>query len=700
MLRRIKALLLFLIVSSSSFPQIPINGFCKLTSYEIEKNLTLISTLNFNDDFYTDLAFVERGTKNFFLLEGLPNGRFRNIPEFKLPYEVAQIAPILSPDGRVYQYGFTSRSGRLFGLINFTKTGKPSAASTYSFKSFPENISTGDVNGDNLQEVLISGRAFEGLSVLFIDGLKISESKIESKVSYSHSILIDLTSNGFPDIAAYCLNNSSLIFFHNNGIGRFNKVREIKVLNGLFSLTAFDQNLDGFADIIFSSGQSIKILFGDEISSYDKSVTLKTKYIPHKVVVGDFNKDGTIEIAYADTVSGFVSVFFSKNESGFYNEVVYSSKENVSGLLPFYSRFIDGFVFSTRNGEVFTLTVLNSILSEVNLAAGISPGAINTFDKDNNGINDICFIDEYEKTLKLILRDNAGIPSRLFSVSIYENAEKIVVNDKDPLIKTFYLFSYDKKFIEIIRYDFSNTKFTRDAIYVPGPISDLRIIPGVENDEVFTAYRKNNKLEIASLQLVDRRTHIKKSYSFNDDFISVNLVPGEFLSAFYWTKKANEYLLMSFAENRNNKIASEVFRFRDSSDVSIKSIEGDFFNSDKVSLTSFVYSEKNSYVIFHQGKENYISKNTKLINELRITNQKQLFFGELKNNGIKKLCIYIPGQKSLYVINFLREGNKLFKTKIASDVKINNFVIKNLDFNNYHLIYTDPEKGFIGIKKL
>ena len=93
-------------------------------------------------------------------------------------------------------------------------------------------------------------------------------------------------------------------------------------------------------------------------------------------------------------------------------------------------------------------------------------------------------------------------------------------------------------------------------------------------------------------------------------------------------------------------------------------------------------------------------KSEKLSDDFRITNKNQLFFGETKFNGLKKLCLYLPDKKEIKKIQFLSKGNSIVSTSLTDSVNVTSYFIKNMNTKNYHLVYTDPNENCITIKRI
>ena len=156
-----------------------------------------------------------------------------SIKEYSLPFEISQLEP-LKTKGR---YVFSSRKNRLLGLINISENETPKIISKLEFDSFPDNINVGDVNNSGIQEFLVSGSGFDGISLIYQYKEELSESKVIGGSSFCFSTLIDLSNDGFYDIVACNLLERSLQFYYNDGEGNFNLIRSLPSDKKFYSIT-------------------------------------------------------------------------------------------------------------------------------------------------------------------------------------------------------------------------------------------------------------------------------------------------------------------------------------------------------------------------------------------------------------------------------------------------------------------------------
>ena len=132
----------------------------------------------------------------------------------------------------------------------------------------------------------------------------------------------------------------------------------------------------------------------------------------------------------------------------------------------------------------------------------------------------------------------------------------------------------------------------------------------------------------------------------------------------------------------------------------MNSFAGDLFNKDQAVSISFFETKDNNFALLSSGNSPVIVVNKNFINHFRIKTKNQLFFGEMKTGGLEKLFIYVPDESELYKIDFVRRGKELLITKVISAASVDSYFVKNMDYKNYYLVYTDSKEPCIRIRQI
>jgi hypothetical protein len=683
------------------FPQVPINGFCKFNSYKVEPGFEGIFATNFNNDSYTDLILYNSLKKKAAIYSGEQNGSFTRKKINNLPFEINNIQNITDKNNLPVRQIVVSRKSRKLAIARISSTGSINISNMTKLNSYPENVSYADVNNDGKQEVLISGGGYEGLSLFWEGSSGFSEQKIARQTSFSQSVFCDLNNDGFADIAAFNLLSKKLVFYYNDSRGDFRETRNIQFDKRITLLQSVNLNFDAYQDLAYAKGNSINILFGDSVSSYNSYLSIHTKYKPDKFVFGDFNKDGKMDIAYINVKDSILSIFYAKDKRQFYPEVLYFQKEGIVNLIPYYSKYIDGLTALSKNGYVYTLVKMTANFDDVKLSIGVKPGLLGCFDKNNNGIWDICYVDEFTKTLNLIVRNNSGIPSLFYSVKLYQLPNKIEIDNSGKRVKTFYCYTTDKKLIEQIRIDFYKNTIEHNNIYVPGDIKDLKIRREGDkpNANIYVAYQKNNALGFAQYEYKDFHYVISDNYGLVNSIYDAKIYLNKNNICYAWYWKNNKIVLAKISVG-NKPIVEDIAAMSAKNIYGIASLPVDALNMENESLVAFFNQGGENSVIINSDKMTRLIKSDKVPVVLNSLTVKKYFVGEGRFNKLKKIFIYVPNQSSVYVLDFLKKGKSLIFTKLINAANIDDFFIKNMNGKDFHIIYTDGNEHNIRIKKI
>jgi hypothetical protein len=686
-------ILFILLLNYTSSAQIPLNGFCKYNKFDSEPGYQSILPLNYNNDSYTDLLLFHNSQKNLLLMEGDNTGSFTRQSTITFRHPVSTVRNLSITGGYSRSYIAVSRKNRTASVFNFNEDGRLFILDEIKFNSYPERIDIGDVALDQSPDVLVSGSSFDGISILHIKSGKITETKAVKGNAYRYAVFTDFNNDGYPDITAVNLFDKSIDFYSNNTRGRFTISRSVPLTSLPLNFNSTDIDLDYFEDIIWSEKNRINIIYGDVHSDYEESVSLTTKYTPHILVTGDFNKDGNIDIVYADTVAGSVSVFFSSGERQFFEEHLLLKKKNITSIVPYYSKFITGIAAYSSDGSVYMISNLQLLGDDVSLSAGIKPGVLIHFDYLNNGINDIAYIDEEGPTLNLIIRANTGIPELLYKYMLHYPHQEITTDNYSGEIKVFYCWSRGEKLIEVITADFGEGKLSRNSLYATEKIHDLKIKPVKGKPAViYAAYIKEDKSAGANIfEFYDFR-YTRVDYSaFAVDVEDITPYISNNEEGFYtWQKRG---LLRLYYHNIRNLVDSKnlgELRIGES----VVSFTADILNTGTPTQIAYI-----------KGGNTFVTAGDKL-NIIRSTgtpaidNNYQFWAGEIRSGGLKRLFVYIPEKKSLQRVTLYNRGKDLILSELISGININRYFVKNMGVVDYHVIYSDSEENCITIKRI
>lgn len=687
----------------SGAAQIPINGFCKYSVIPVEGKFRQLFALNFNQDSYSDLL-ITGGEKNSFAnIAGKGIDNFAKVFSSSFSPVITNFISYIETFDKSPKYAFVSRKQKKAGWLNISTSGSISVANQISFSSFPDIITPADLNADGKNELLISGVAFNGLSILKNSNGKVEEKKLQTGTAFSQSVAIDLNNDSYPDIAAFNINDNSLQFFYNNSRGEFKLTRTIELQHPISSLQAFDFNSDSYSDLLFIGGNELQIIFGDSVSGYHRTGTIKTNLKPDKFIWGDFNRDGKFDIAYLSAGGGLqssqVSILFQKNDGAFYPEIPYLQKTGLTDIIPFYSKFVYGFASLSSEGNIYFVSNLSSFGETSDLVFGNVPSSLTLFDNGRDGITDLCLYNADKGLCSFVLRGKDGLPSTLFTQKINGTYSSLLIDDNDKSQKGIYFFNLDERVIEYLLIDFNSFSVKRDYLYVDGGIKDCRLMKSASGTraKIVVVHTKDDKLFYSSF------TYTNFRYSLTN----ASLKTGKLLDAkidahgdiYFWSKGKGEAEL-SYASFKNPVFVKTIYSVEYDSLFQFRNYLADVYSTGEEFILTAVSNNRSNYLfignsMFYKVLWQPVIAKTFLSDDTRMS-----YFGKFSGDRIKRFFLYSSSSNNFLIAGINKRTGFFSLQKISNVQNVGSFVVDKFSANHWYLLYTNTKENCLSLKKL
>ncbi len=341
---------------------------------------------------------------------------------------------------------------------------------------------------------------------------------------------------------------------------------------------------------------------------------------------------------------------------------------------------------------------MSSLSSDLDISFSVNPEDIFYFDANNNSINDLCFIDSYDKSLKLVIRDNEGIPATYYSIPLRGNHDQLVVNTNSNQSTDFFCFASGKKLIEVVNVDFNDGKTVREEFYSARPIAQIKASKS-DDLRLFVSSLTNNKLSI-EIFVKEDKWKLLTDYIISEKVIGADLSSFKGVKLFFWKNDDDSIKLFKKIFLPDEQKAELVLKLRMKNISDFITISNDFFNLEKEAVISFVESNEKPYILV--SRDRFVNKFAvkELNNYLQIKNPMQLFAGEIRTNGTKRLIANNLNDQTIYKLNILKRGNQIVFSKMLENINAKKFFVKNMTVNNYHLVYLNQTKRCISIRQI
>jgi len=309
-----------------------------------------ILTADFNHDGYLDLAVANTAlsTGSISILLGNGDGTFQPAKFLRAGYYPRSIAAAdFNRDGNldlaVANESPSGGSSISIHLGNGDGTFLPPSYITAGVN--PASIVAADFNADGIVDLAVANSYQFQTNPPFKDGsisvlLGVGDGSFGPPSFFSAGgdpiflITADFNGDGKPDLAAANFGGTALSVSLGNGDGTFQGATFVTVGHQPFSIASADLNNDGIADLIAanhgqtSTGGSISVSLGIGDGSFQPTKNYAAGEGTVFVAVGDFNKDGNLDLAVADDggpSSGGVTILLGKGNGTFQSPAFFSA---------------------------------------------------------------------------------------------------------------------------------------------------------------------------------------------------------------------------------------------------------------------------------------------------------------------------------------------------------------------------------------
>lgn len=330
-----------------------------------------VTTADFNGDGKLDLAVANQNSNTVSILLGNGDGTFQSQVDYAAGSHAYEICVgDFNGDGKQDLAVADNTTEGAVSILLGNGDGTFQAPASYSINGSPEAVAVGDFNGDGNPDLVTANNNTPGtVSVLLGNGdgtfrapvdyevggepvsvavgdlngdgkLDLAVTDYGSAVGTMISILLgngdgtfqtqteyvtgsaprwvtmaDLNGDGKLDLAVANQDSTTVSVFLGKGDGTFQPRMDFTTGFGPTSVIAADFNGDGRLDLSTANfsfgsccGKTVSILLGNGDGTFQAHMDYATPLGPNQVAVGDFNGDGTLDLASANFNSNSVSV--------------------------------------------------------------------------------------------------------------------------------------------------------------------------------------------------------------------------------------------------------------------------------------------------------------------------------------------------------------------------------------------------------
>ena len=314
------------------------------------------------------------------------------------------------------------------GFGGFTVVANPSSTGANATA-----IATFDLDGDGKQDLVLTNSSSLTVSVLLGNGdgsfKPRTTTTLPSPSGTPQALALgDFNGDGIPDIAVTNGSNQVYILL-GTGTGAYNVSTgsPFTVDNGVSSIAVGDFNRDGYLDFATANqtASSITVMQGDGTGNVFTSIpgaslSLPGSAAPMSIVAADFDGDGKIDLAVAESSLNQVGVLLGNGDGTFGLQAVYASGTQPVALTvgDFNSDGIPDIAVVNATGTGTSLLLgagTGNFQTQIQSAVGTNPTALAVADFDGDGNSDFAVANTGSNNVSILLNQITDTASALLT---------------------------------------------------------------------------------------------------------------------------------------------------------------------------------------------------------------------------------------------------------------------------------------------
>ncbi len=270
-----------------------------------------ITTSDFNNDGFNDLAVAGYVGRKFFVLFGNGAGMFGLPTTYTIGTSNTNLTGIISEDFNLdgnKDIAVSLRGSDNVKIMLGVGGGSFVLADSFSVGNYPNALVSSDFNKDGNPDIATSNRNSNSVSVLLGQGNGVFSPSVSFPVGKDPYSLTtgDFNNDGNTDIVSVNAQSGTVSLLLGTGTGSFMPQDSVQV--GGTGITANDFNGDGKLDFATSSLFNMSVLLGHGNGTFDTLVNYPGCG-GWNVVSADFNQDGKVDLVALGSVPRSIGVF-------------------------------------------------------------------------------------------------------------------------------------------------------------------------------------------------------------------------------------------------------------------------------------------------------------------------------------------------------------------------------------------------------
>ncbi len=286
----------------------------------------------------------------------------------------------------------------------------------------PRAVAAADLNRDGRLDLVVANFASNNVSVLLGNGNgTFRPFTILSATAPAALVAADFNRDGRLDLAVVESTSNTVSIFLGDGNGGFLPLLTAGVGDHPMSIAVSDFNDDGKPDLAVANLNSgdISILLGNGNGTFQQARNFAAGPLPAMVTLGDFNGDGEMDLAIANATgfsTSFISVLLGLGNGAFQAPRSFVAGSNASFLVAGDFNLDGKLDLAVANTGSNTISIFSGIgngafLPPLDFVVGSAPAWISIADLNVDGKPDLVVANSRSNTVSVLINRTA-VPSR------------------------------------------------------------------------------------------------------------------------------------------------------------------------------------------------------------------------------------------------------------------------------------------------
>jgi hypothetical protein len=248
-------------------------------------------------------------------------------------------------------------------------------STVYDAGADPQSPTIADMDGDNINDIVVANSSQAQVSVLFNDGDNhFTNRKTFAVGSGPGAVAVaDFKNDQKNDIVVANAADGTVSLLLNTGNQTFATQKTFAVGNDPVDIVAMDVNRDNKMDLVVANANdnTVSVLLGNNHGSFLPQMVFDTGYLPTSIAVTDFNGDNKLDIVATNNGADSISLLLGNGKGSFLDPTFFDVAPQPSSLV----------VGDFNNDTKPDIATLSELTSQVSILLGNGDG---TFQAQTN----------------------------------------------------------------------------------------------------------------------------------------------------------------------------------------------------------------------------------------------------------------------------------------------------------------------------